>query len=143
MAPSYECSASILLCAEDNNSILDFDEEEEETEVTSFGFQDLDENRIKSRGFSGKRSAFHGDFLDNFPLQSEECMALLVKKETEHLPLEGYYERLLVGSLELSIRATAIDWIWKVGFAFYPFPLSYLFIWYSPFLPIINGFCLI
>ncbi|KAF3339392.1 cyclin-D4-1-like isoform X1 [Carex littledalei] len=112
MAPSYECSASILLCAEDNNSILDFDEEEEETEVTSF--QDLGENRIKSRGFSGKRSAFHGDFLDNFPLQSEECMALLVKKETEHLPLEGYYERLLVGSLELSIRATAIDWIWKV-----------------------------
>ncbi|KAJ4761052.1 Cyclin-D3-1 [Rhynchospora pubera] len=112
MAPSYDCSASILLCAEDNNSILDFDEEEGETEVTSL--EDLDGNGMKTRGLYAKRSAFHGDFFDNFPLQSDECLALLVKRETEHLPMEGYYERLLEGSLELSVRTTAIDWIWKV-----------------------------
>lgn len=119
MAPSYDCSASsILLCAEDNNSILGFDEDEEEdaeTEVTSF-FLDLDGNRTTYRVSCAKRrSAFHGDFLDNFPLQSDECLALLMKRESDHLPLEGYYDRLIDGSMELSIRATAIDWIWKVG----------------------------
>jgi cyclin D1/2/4, plant len=125
MAPSYECSASILLCAEDNNSVLGFDEDVGEAEVTSF--QDLDGNRIQSRVFCANRSAFHGDFLDDFPLQSDECLALLVKREVDHLPMEGYSERLINGSLELSIRATAIDWIWKVGLAFPSSPLFSLF----------------
>ncbi|KAJ3676946.1 hypothetical protein LUZ60_002670 [Juncus effusus] len=114
MAPSLDFAASILLCAEDNNSILSFDDEGEE-EVTYLG--EVDGNGTKNR-------AFCGDFLMDFPRQSEECLALLVERETEHLPLEGYSERLLDGSLEISSRRDAIDWIWKVH-AHYNFgPLS-------------------
>jgi cyclin D1/2/4, plant len=131
MAPSYECSASILLCAEDNNTILGFEEDDEEAEATSL--QDLDGNRIKSRVFCANTSAFRGDFLDDFPLQSDECLTLLVKREVDHLPLEGYYERLINCSTELSIRATAIDWIWKVGLAFSSSPLFSLFLMISHF----------
>lgn len=124
MAPSYDCSASILLCAEDNSCVLGFDEGEEEAEVTSA--EDLDGNGSKTWGFCAKRGAFHGDFLDDFPLQSEECLALLVKRETELLPLEGYQERLVDASPELSIRRDAIDWIWKVG-SLPPFPLYHFY----------------
>lgn len=71
-----------------------------------------------------QRSDFYGDLLKSFPLQSEECIALLVEKELEHIPGEDYVERLLNGDLDISVRRDAIDWIGKVH-AHYKFgPLS-------------------
>ncbi|XP_072953340.1 cyclin-D3-1-like [Typha angustifolia] len=111
MAPSYDCAAYVLLCAEDNDSILGFDEEEEED----------------GHGESwvlGKRSGFYGDFLMGFPLQSDECLVLLLEKEAEHMPGNDYGERLTTGALDVSIRRDAIDWMWKAH-AHYSFgPLS-------------------
>ncbi|XP_020082968.1 cyclin-D4-1-like [Ananas comosus] len=116
MAPSYDCTASILLCVEDNESVMGFDEEEE---ISSREV----EGHARS-GFLGQRSGFYGDFLMDFPLQTGECLALLVERECEHLPRGDYAERLKNGALDLSIRRDAIDWMWKVH-AYYGFgPLS-------------------
>lgn len=51
-----------------------------------------------------------------FPIQSDESLRLLIKKEKEHLPKNDYLMRLRSGELELSVRKEAIDWIMKVGF---------------------------
>lgn len=101
MGLSYDTASSILLCAEDNNSILCFEDELEEEEGHGWA------PRVQ-------RSGLYGDFLMGFPLQSDECLDLMVKREVEHLPREDYGERLITGVLDLSIRRDAIDWIWKV-----------------------------
>ncbi|KAG0482835.1 hypothetical protein HPP92_010919 [Vanilla planifolia] len=60
-----------------------------------------------------------------FPLPSDECVDLLLQKELEHLPRNDYCKRLLSGSLDVSIRRDAIDWIRKVH-SYYKFgPLSF------------------
>ncbi|KAG1342294.1 cyclin-D3-1 [Cocos nucifera] len=111
MSPSYDYMSSILLCAEDNSSILGFDEEEE-VQVMRPGW------------VTQKRSASYGDSLMVFPLQSDELLARLVERESEHLPRGDYAERLRSGALDLSIRREAVDWILKVH-ANYSFgPLS-------------------
>lgn len=107
MAPScYDVAASMLLCAEDNVSIMDFDEAEVEEEPI----------------------AAAADFgADLFPPQSEECVAGLVERESEHMPRPDYGERLLLaaaagcgGGVDLRVRSEAVDWIWKVRFFFSP-----------------------
>lgn len=62
-----------------------------------------------------QRSDLYGDFLKGFPVQSEECIALLVEKELEHIPGEDYATRLLSRDSDSSVRRDAIDWIGKVG----------------------------
>ncbi|XP_020243910.1 cyclin-D4-1-like [Asparagus officinalis] len=112
MGLSYNTASSILLCAEDNNSILCFEDEIEEQE--------------NGRGWAPQeqRNDFYGDFLMGFPLQSDECLDLMVKREAEHLPREDYGKRLITGALDISIRRDAVDWIWKVH-SYYSFgPLS-------------------
>ncbi|KAL6844651.1 hypothetical protein ACP4OV_025310 [Aristida adscensionis] len=94
MAPSYEMAASILLCAEDSSSILDLGAEEED---------DLPARDAGSR-----------ELAVDFPPPSEECVALLVESETEHMPREDYAERLRGGGLDLRVRMDAIGRIWKV-----------------------------
>ncbi|THU52189.1 hypothetical protein C4D60_Mb10t01370 [Musa balbisiana] len=112
MSPCFDCSSSTLLCAEDNDSILGFDDEEEK------GGHRL------SWVPEPKRCDFYGDLLVDFPLQSDEFLSLLVEREPEHLPREDYGERLRSGTLEPSIRRDAIDWMWKVH-AYYNFgPLT-------------------
>ncbi|XP_008802301.2 cyclin-D4-1-like [Phoenix dactylifera] len=112
MSPSDDCMSSILLCAEDNSSILGFDDDEEDVRVTGPGW------------VTQKRSDFYGDSLMIFPLQSDEFLARLVEIESEHLPRGDYAERLRSGALDLSIRKEAVDWILKVH-ANYSFgPLS-------------------
>ncbi|XP_018674485.2 cyclin-D3-1 isoform X1 [Musa acuminata AAA Group] len=112
MSPCFDCSSSTLLCAEDNDSILGFDDEEEKV------------GHRLSWVPEPKRCDFYGDLLVDFPLQSDEFLSLLVKREPEHLPREDYGERLRSGTLEPSIRRDAIDWMWKVH-AYYNFgPLS-------------------
>ncbi|CAN6217985.1 unnamed protein product [Urochloa humidicola] len=107
MAPSsYEMAASILLCAEDSNSILGLGAEAEEDAV--------------ARGASRMR----GEPSVVFPVPSEECVAGFVEAEAAHMPREDYAERMRAGGLDLRIRMDAIDWIGKVH-AYYNFrPLT-------------------
>lgn len=59
-----------------------------------------------------------------FPIQSEDCIGLLLVREAEHLPGGDYAARLMSGELDSSVRMDAIDWINKVR-AYYSFgPLS-------------------
>ncbi|CAL9111092.1 unnamed protein product [Musa textilis] len=113
MAPTFDSAASTLFCAEDNNSVLGLDEEEEEG---GHGLGWVSE--VES-------SDFYGDFVVDFPVQSDECVGSLVGRETEHMPREDYAVRLRSGALDLAIRRYAVDWIWKVVHAHYSFgPLS-------------------
>uniref|UniRef100_A0A0E0LW01 Uncharacterized protein n=1 Tax=Oryza punctata TaxID=4537 RepID=A0A0E0LW01_ORYPU len=108
MAPSSSCSydvaASMLLCAEDNSSILCFEEEEER----SGGCRSLDGD------LAG------GGVEDMFPPQLEECVASLVEMELAHMPRADYGERLRCGGVDLRVRSEAIGWIWKV-YTYYNF----------------------
>ncbi|CAA7395794.1 unnamed protein product [Spirodela intermedia] len=106
----YDCASAILLCAEDNRSILGLDDED------GCG---LPPGRRRRR-----RSAVGGGAPAGFHLQTEECLAMLVLREHHHLPREDYATRLQTGALDLSLRRDAIDWICKVH-AHYSFgPLS-------------------
>jgi cyclin D1/2/4, plant len=104
MAPScYDVAASMLLCAEDNNSILWLEEEKE-------GVVDV-AGRKRSQSSSPDWDGFGADL---FPPQSEECVAVLVEREPEHMPRSNYGERLGRGGVDLCVRRKAVDWIWKV-----------------------------
>ncbi|RRT79290.1 hypothetical protein B296_00000843 [Ensete ventricosum] len=94
MVPSYDFASSALLCVEDNSCILGFDD----------GDGDNDEYEEHTRGY--------------------ECLAFLVERESAHMPREDYAERLRSGSLDLSIRRDAIDWILKVHGHYNLGPLS-------------------
>ncbi|CAO2191812.1 unnamed protein product [Urochloa humidicola] len=112
MAPScYDAAASMLLCAEEHSSILCLDEEEEELAAAA-------EVAGRKRG----RSPDYGEDsfgADLFPPQTEECVAGLVERETEHMPRSDYGKRLR-GGVDLCVRREAVDWIWKV-YAYYNF----------------------
>ncbi|XP_074558732.1 cyclin-D3-1-like [Curcuma longa] len=109
MGPSFDYAPSILFCAEGNDSILGFDEEEEEEGGRSPGWTP-----------EFKRFDFGRDCFMDFPLQSDECLSLLIEREMEHLPREDYGDRLRSGALDLAVREGTIDWMWKVH-AYYKF----------------------
>ncbi|CAL9770968.1 unnamed protein product, partial [Musa acuminata subsp. burmannicoides] len=109
MGISYECGSSILLCPEDSNSVLGFDEREEQEQDPEGEV----ERRVLGH-FPGKRSDFYGGFLMDSALLSEDCIASLVERELQHLPQGNYAERLLRGQLDLAVRNDAIDWIQRV-----------------------------
>ncbi|OAY75913.1 Cyclin-D2-2, partial [Ananas comosus] len=96
MGIRYGFASSSLLCSEENNNTLCFDADEEDDLITN------------------QRSGFYSDFYVTFPPQSEECVALLVEREPQLLPMEGYFKRLEIGAFEASVRRDAIDWILKV-----------------------------
>ncbi|XP_073004086.1 cyclin-D3-1-like isoform X1 [Typha latifolia] len=107
MGIEYGFGSSNLLCGEDNNSILCFDDEEE---VGLHG-------KAESRSFDPityGRNGFYRDFVMGFPLISEDCMDMLVERERQHLPRGGYAKRLQSGASEAPFRVNAIDWLWKV-----------------------------
>ncbi|CAL9753182.1 unnamed protein product, partial [Musa acuminata subsp. burmannicoides] len=116
MVPSYDYASSALLCVEDNSCILGFDDGD--------GDNDEDEEHTRGCVSQQKRCDFYGDFPTGFPPQSDECLAFLVERETAHMPREDYAERLRSGSLDLSIRRDAIDWILKVHAHYNLGPLS-------------------
>jgi cyclin D1/2/4, plant len=106
MSPSLDYVASILLCSEDSAAVLDL-EEEESDEIS---------------GVLGPSSLHVDDspwaLWVELPLQSDHCIELLLKREEEHLPMEGYAERLMQqpgGSDLVAVRKHAIEWIWKVS----------------------------
>lgn len=106
MTPRFDFAASMLLCAEDNTTIFDL-EEEEKGEI-------LWVLRPPSR----YADASSGDLLIDFPLQSESFVDELLEREEEHLPMDGYAKRLLQqpDSLDLvAVRSAAMEWIWKVS----------------------------
>ncbi|XP_020580898.1 cyclin-D3-1 [Phalaenopsis equestris] len=113
MGLSYQCASSILLCSEDNSSIFGFDDEEEEVE------RHWSDSQLQQ-----KSCDLYRDFLMGFPLPSDECVLLLLQRQLEHQPKEDYAQKLKNGSLDVSIRSDAIDWMLKVH-AYYNFgPLS-------------------
>ncbi|KAJ0086722.1 hypothetical protein Patl1_08622 [Pistacia atlantica] len=111
MAPSFDSAVSSLLCTEDNNSIFDDINTDyhgvvvEEFEATWYHGNHQTRNQ-------NKRSDDCGDIL---PLQSDDCLALMLEKECQHLPNSDYLKRLQIGDLDLVARKEAVDWIVKVN----------------------------
>ncbi|XAR48514.1 hypothetical protein NMG60_11031363 [Bertholletia excelsa] len=128
MAPSFDCAASSLLCAEDNNSIF--------CDEACYG--DVEEEFEPSwphhRDYRTKNQNQNIDVVDSFtglPVQSDDCLALMLKRESEHLPASDYLNRLRTGDLDLRARKEAVDWIVKVHAHFNFGPLcAYLSISY-------------
>jgi hypothetical protein len=109
MGPSYDCAASVLLCAEDNAAILGLDDDEE----CSWAAAVTPPRHAAAAGGGGA----DGFWMD-YHVQSDGCIAELVEREAEHMPMEGYPQMLLrrLGGLDLAaVRRDAIDWIWKVS----------------------------
>lgn len=109
MVPSYDCAASVLLCAEDNTAILGLDDE--------VGDEECSWAAATPRRHAATAAAAADGFLMDYPVQSDECIAALVEREEEHMPKEGYPQELRrpLGELDLAaVRRDAVDWIWKV-----------------------------
>ncbi|KAF8775096.1 hypothetical protein HU200_004971 [Digitaria exilis] len=90
-------ASSALLCEEDRNSVL--------------GLGDCDgggDEELVEVGSGVDFSVAAGAVFD-----TDEFVRELVEKETDHLPLEGYAERLEHGGLESTWRREAMDWICK------------------------------
>ncbi|GMI90996.1 hypothetical protein HRI_002768900 [Hibiscus trionum] len=114
MEPSFDCAVSSLLCAEDNFSI--FDENDDYFggggEAGEFGatawnhrfYRNWNQNRV-----------FNGVGEDGLALPSEECVALMIEKEHKHLPNADYLKRLQSCDIDPAARQEAIDFIRKVG----------------------------
>ncbi|KAL3514249.1 hypothetical protein ACH5RR_026966 [Cinchona calisaya] len=115
MAPSFDCAMSSLLCAEDNSSVFGDDGDE----VFEYGvvMEDFDDRWHQGKyQMDNQNMGFYGreEILIGLPLPSEEVLALMIKKECEHLPASDYLKRLKNGDLDLAARQGAIDWIKKV-----------------------------
>ncbi|RDX78923.1 Cyclin-D3-1 [Mucuna pruriens] len=106
MAPSFDCVSS-LLCAEDN-SIFD--------ENDYGGSEEMSEDTWQHPRYHRNRGQSEdlGDPSGWFPLQSDECLRLMVERESHHLPNGDYVNRLRSGDLDFGARKDAIDWIEKV-----------------------------
>ncbi|KAL5197722.1 hypothetical protein ABZP36_001234 [Zizania latifolia] len=106
-------ASSVLLCAEDRNSVFG---------LGGCGGGDGDGDVVGEVGSGGLGFLDAGGAV--FPVDSDEFVAVLVEKEMDHLPLRGYVEKLELGGLESSWRKDSIDWICKVH-SYYNFgPLS-------------------
>ncbi|CAL9114214.1 unnamed protein product [Musa textilis] len=107
MGVSYRYASSVLLSPEDSNGILGLGDTEGQD------FQGEAARRDLWR-FPDTTSGIYAGISADFTLQSEDCIALMVERESQHLPQEDYVQRLLRGQLDLAIRSDAIDWIHKV-----------------------------
>ncbi|CAL9001816.1 unnamed protein product [Prunus brigantina] len=122
MADSFDCANSNLLCAE--NSDTCFDDLNSNT-IDDLGLfpsmpHKINNTHNQDPSFNHNRSKSMIDF----PLQSEEGVSSMVKRESEHFPRDDYLKRLRNGDLDLSSRREALDWISKAH-AHYSFgPLS-------------------
>lgn len=113
MVPGYDCAASVLLCAEDNAAILCLDEEGEESSWAAAATPPRD--TVVAAAATGVAVDAN---LTEFPLLSDDYVAELVEREVEHMPAEGYPQKLQRrhGDKDLAaVRKDAIDWIWKVS----------------------------
>ena len=109
MAPSFDCAASNLLCAEDNSSIFDDGDYGAGVEESETAWHHRNHrSRNQDRSFNGE------EFLLGLPVQSDECLALMIEKESHHLPTADYLTRLRNGDLDIGARQEVVDWIAKV-----------------------------
>ncbi|KAJ8551148.1 hypothetical protein K7X08_000518 [Anisodus acutangulus] len=114
MAPNMEFAVSSLLCAEDNNSIF-YNEEDDVV-----GFEFVEETRWYPRnhrngGQQNRRIYGVEESLTiGLPLQSDECLSLMIKRECEHMPVGDYLDRLRNGDLDSGVRDEILEWIAKV-----------------------------
>ncbi|KAD4586105.1 hypothetical protein R6Q59_035522 [Mikania micrantha] len=106
MAPSLDCFAYSLLCAEDN--IFNDDDDEDDDNV-SWDHQDINQNQRFV-----KHLEIEHNVLD-FPLQTDEGMNLLLEKECEqYVGFPDYLNKIKNGDLDFDARQEAVDWITKV-----------------------------
>ncbi|KAF5740167.1 cyclin-D3-1-like [Tripterygium wilfordii] len=107
MAPSFDCSVSSLLCAEEGGSV--FDDNDYNGVVAES--ETIAQCHWNHRNINNKLPFDGGDGL---PLQSEACVSSMIEKECQHMPSVHYLRRLQNGDLDLGARKEAIDWIGKV-----------------------------
>ncbi|XP_031114297.1 cyclin-D4-2-like isoform X2 [Ipomoea triloba] len=107
MAPSFDCAISTLFCAEDNDSLF-YDESDEVGYACVEVFEDHWDHR------SDRNSEHQRASLTDLPVQSEECLALMIRRESELLPACDYSKRLRNGELDIAARDEVLDWITKV-----------------------------
>lgn len=117
MAPSLDCAVSSLLCAEENESIL-YDDVDDfngygclEVFEDSWGVGQLSNHRIVN---PKKRSFIDADYVSDFPVQSDECLDLMIKTECEQFAGFDYLKKLRNGDLDLGSRLEAVDWLRKI-----------------------------
>lgn len=107
MAPSFDYAISTLFCAEDNDSLF-YDESDEVGYACVEVFEDHWDHR-NDRNSEHQRAS-----LTDLPVQSEECLALMIRRESELLPACDYSKRLRNGELDIAARDEVLDWITKV-----------------------------
>ncbi|KAK9080837.1 hypothetical protein SSX86_000595 [Deinandra increscens subsp. villosa] len=100
---------SSLLCSEESDSICYDDHTIVDDGLWGFGNH---QNIHKNQCFI-KNLETECDFLD-FPVQSDECLFLLMEKECEQFVGFDYLEKIRNGKLDLGARQQAVDWIIKV-----------------------------
>ncbi|XP_074573021.1 cyclin-D3-1-like [Curcuma longa] len=105
MGVSCGIASSVLLCPEEGDIALGFDEERD--------LDGEDERRNLCRFFQGKSGFCRHSSLD-FALLSQDCIALLIERESQHLPQEGYAKRLLRKQSAMAVRSDAIALIQKL-----------------------------
>ncbi|KAK4352341.1 hypothetical protein RND71_027859 [Anisodus tanguticus] len=115
MAPNMEFAVSTLLCAEDNNSIFCNEDDD-----VLFGFGFVEEEtwypRNHRNGQQNRRRIYGEEesLTIGVPLQSDECLDLMIKRECEHMPVGDYLDRLRNGDLDIGARDEILEWIAKV-----------------------------
>ncbi|KAI8013417.1 Cyclin-D3-1 [Camellia lanceoleosa] len=119
MAPSFDFAVSSLLCTEDNSIIFGDDE---------IDFEPTWHNR--NHRTRNQNQSFDEPYIV-LPMQSDECLAQMLKRECELLLASDYLSGLRNGDLNLMARREAVIWIGKVVAHFNFGPLcSYLSISY-------------
>lgn len=107
MAPSFDCVSS-LLCTEEDSSVFD------DGEYGGGGSVEVYEDLWRSRNDHQMTQQRYDGVPDELPLQSEECLVLMLEKECQQWPGADYLNRLQFGDLDFQARNEVIDWIQKV-----------------------------
>ncbi|KAL8215544.1 hypothetical protein R6Q57_022381 [Mikania cordata] len=103
---------SSLLCSEESDSICYDDHIDRsilDDELWGYGNQ---RNTRKNHCFI--KNLETECYVLDFPVQSDDCLVLLIEKECEHFVGFDYLEKLRNGKLDLVARQQAVDWIRKV-----------------------------
>ncbi|XP_028078365.1 cyclin-D4-2-like isoform X2 [Camellia sinensis] len=103
MAPSFDFAVSSLLCTEDNSIIFGDDE---------IDFEPTWHNR--NHRTRNQNQSFDEPYIV-LPMQSDECLAQMLKRECELLLASDYLSGLRNGDLNLMARREAVIWIGKKG----------------------------
>ncbi|XP_076890527.1 cyclin-D4-1-like [Bidens hawaiensis] len=101
------CLLSNLLCAEDNNSICYDDDEDGHGDQNNVDDIVVNKNQCFIKNLETECSVL------DLPVQSDECLGLLIEKECQQFVGFDYLEKLRNGKLDLVARQQVVDWIMK------------------------------